>query len=65
MLDLDVGCIINLQEPGEHSLCGDGIDDKIGFSYDPDVFNNVGIAVYNFNWQDLTCPPISKLLMIV
>ena len=55
---------MNLQEPGEHSLCGDGIDDKIGFSYDGDVFNNVGIAYFNFFWQDLTCPKIQKTLMI-
>ena len=47
---LKIGCIMNLQEPGEHSLCGDGIDDKIGFSYDSDVFNNAGIAYYNFYW---------------
>ena len=46
-------------------MCGDGIDDKIGFSYDPDVFNNVGIAYFNFYWQDLTCPPISKVLVAV
>ena len=55
---------MNLQEPGEHSLCGDGIDDKIGFSYDSEVFNNAGIAYFNFFWQDLTCPKISKTLMI-
>ena len=45
-------------------MCGDGIDDKTGFSYDPEVFNNVGIAHFNFFWQDLTCPPIQKVLVV-
>ena len=36
MLALNIGMIVNLQEPGEHSLCGDGINDEIGFSYNPE-----------------------------
>jgi hypothetical protein len=28
--------IINLQEKGEHALCGDGIDEDSGFSYKPE-----------------------------
>lgn len=48
--------IVNLQEPGEHALCADGIIDKIGFSYDPEDFQREGISTFNFFWQDLTCP---------
>ena len=64
MIDLNVGGIFNLQEPGEHSLCADGIDPRIGFSYNPDIFNNEGMAYFNFYWQDLKLPPKEKVLMI-
>ena len=63
MLNLNVGVIINLQEPGEHAFCGDGIDDEIGFSYDPEVFQANGIATFNWFWEDLTCPDYDKVLM--
>ena len=29
---------MNLQEPGEHPFCGDGIHEKSGFSYYPEEF---------------------------
>ena len=36
MKDLQITAIFNLEEPGEHPLCGDGlVSDAIGFSYDP------------------------------
>ena len=38
MYSLNIGMIVNLQEPGEHSLCGEGINDEIGFSYNPEAF---------------------------
>ena len=28
--------VINLQEPGEHPYCGDGVQKSTGFSYDPE-----------------------------
>jgi protein tyrosine phosphatase domain-containing protein 1 len=59
-----VGAIFNLQEPGEHPSCGDGIDDKVGFSYNPEVFNNSGIAYYNYHWQDLKVTNSKQVLMI-
>lgn len=34
MKELKLGTIINLQEPGEHQHCGDGVIEKVGFSYD-------------------------------
>lgn len=33
-----IGAVINLQEPGEHQHCGDGIIEKTGFSYDFEEF---------------------------
>lgn len=54
MKDLKVTAIFNLEEPGEHPLCGDGlVSDAIGFSYDPEIISNAGIAYYNCYWQDL------------
>lgn len=34
MKQYKIGTIVNLQEPGEHQHCGDGIIEKVGFSYD-------------------------------
>ena len=56
MKQLNIGGVFNLQEPGEHALCADGINEKTGFSYNPDEFNSEGIAYHNFFWQDLTVP---------
>ena len=64
MIKLNIGGVFNLQEPGEHALCADGIDDKIGFSYNPDAFNEVGIAYHNFYWQDLKVPPNETMLTV-
>jgi protein tyrosine phosphatase domain-containing protein 1 len=65
MLELNIGAIFNLQEPGEHPLCGDGlVSRQIGFSYDPEVFNNAGISYFNHNWQDHKTTDCSKILMI-
>ena len=30
--------VINLQVPGEHAHCGEGILSSTGFSYDPEIF---------------------------
>ena len=60
----NVKAIINLEEPGEHPFCGDGILEKTGFSYDPEVFMNAGIAYFNLYWEDLTAPRFEKCLQI-
>ena len=59
-----MGAIFNLEEPGEHPSCGDGIDDKIGFSYDPDTFNDKGIAYFNHHWKDLN-PTSPKVVLMI
>jgi len=59
-----VKAIFNLQEPGEHEKCGDGVKDmKIGFAYDPNTLQKHGISVYFFHWQDMTNPTIKELLV--
>jgi protein tyrosine phosphatase domain-containing protein 1 len=61
--EYNVKAIFNLQEPGEHAHCGDGIVDmKIGFSYTPELLQAKGISVYFFSWQDMTNARVSDLL---
>ncbi|KAJ3100608.1 Protein tyrosine phosphatase domain-containing protein 1 [Phlyctochytrium planicorne] len=38
--ELNIGAIFNLQELGEHDLCGDGLEGSTGFSYDPEAWMN-------------------------
>lgn len=33
-----IGSIFNLQEPGEHAICGPGIKAITGLSYSPEMF---------------------------
>lgn len=35
-----VTAVFNLQEPGEHPFCGDGISSRTGFSYTPELLMN-------------------------
>jgi len=61
-----VKAIFNLQEPGEHSSCGDGIvSETIGFAYTPENLQQKGISVYPFHWKDLTNPKFSFLMKVV
>jgi hypothetical protein len=39
---LGIGAIVNVQEPGEHPLCGDGNHRECGFSYLPEEFMDAG-----------------------
>lgn len=57
-----VTAVFNLQEPGEHPFCGDGIIPKTGFSYTPELLMNNGISYFNFHWKDLTNPTFELLL---
>jgi protein tyrosine phosphatase domain-containing protein 1 len=37
----NITAVFNLEEPGEHPYCGDGIMESTGFSYDPnDLFKS-------------------------
>lgn len=37
-----INAIINLQQPGEHASCGDGLAKEGGFSYLPEEFMDHG-----------------------
>ena len=56
--------IFNLEEPGEHPYCGDGIIPSTGFSYTPELLMNEGIQYYNFYWKDLQTPDHKMTLRI-
>ncbi|RWS21684.1 Protein tyrosine phosphatase domain-containing protein 1-like protein, partial [Leptotrombidium deliense] len=46
-----VKSIFNLQQLGEHSKCGAGLQ-KSGFAYDPQLFMENNIYFYNYQWKD-------------
>ncbi|KAF6030252.1 PTPDC1 [Bugula neritina] len=48
---LGLTAIINLQLPGEHYSCGDGLHNN-EFSYRQQDFMDAGIFFYNFGWDD-------------
>ena len=44
-----IGSVFNLQEPGEHAICGPGIKPITGFSYTPEIFmHNDGKLVITY-----------------
>jgi len=60
-----INAIFNLQEPGEHPLCGDGIHPSSGFSYHPEEFYENGIYFFNFGWRDMTATSTDVVLKIL
>lgn len=60
----NIKTIINLQEPGEHANCGNGLHSS-GFSYDPQIFMKNGIYFFNFKWKDYTAGDVNSLLDMV
>ncbi|KAJ3199564.1 hypothetical protein HDU67_002693, partial [Dinochytrium kinnereticum] len=62
---LGVGAIFNLQERGEHELCGDGLEASSGFSYKPETWMDAGISYFNFGWRDMDVPSLDLVLRIV
>jgi len=66
LLAAGVRAIFNLQLPGEHAHCGDGIHkDGDGFSYRLEEFQRRGISTYNLSWVDMGVPTSSFMLNIV
>ena len=61
----NVVAVINLEEPGEHPYCGDGIIPRTGFAYTPEKLMNAGVQYYNFYWKDLQVPDHDRVLGIV
>ena len=65
--ELNIGLIVNLQVPGEHSICGpiDKLDES-GFAYSPSLFESEGIHVLLCGWKDMNVPDsLDHMLNIV
>nr|XP_022301729.1 protein tyrosine phosphatase domain-containing protein 1-like isoform X2 [Crassostrea virginica] len=60
----DIRSVLNLQKPGEHADCGEGLE-KAGFSYDPQIFMENNIFFYNFGWPDYGVAALSTILDMV
>ncbi|XP_061893582.1 protein tyrosine phosphatase domain-containing protein 1 [Entelurus aequoreus] len=61
----DVKTVINLQRPGEHSSCGNPLEQESGFTYRPETFMEAGIYYYNFGWKDYGVASLTTLLDMV
>lgn len=61
-----VVAIINLQVPGEHSLCGyASIQPSSGFTYTPEHFMKNKILYYNFPWRKTSLRSLDYTLCVV
>ena len=43
-----ISTIFNLQQNGEHQLCGDGVDQSSGFAYNPQFFIDNGSTLVTY-----------------
>ncbi|XP_022648245.1 protein tyrosine phosphatase domain-containing protein 1-like isoform X2 [Varroa destructor] len=59
-----IRAVFNLQSPGEHASCGNGLEDE-GFSYKPMQLMEKQIFFYNFAWKDYGTLPKWTILDIV
>ncbi|KRZ20403.1 Protein tyrosine phosphatase domain-containing protein 1, partial [Trichinella pseudospiralis] len=59
-----VKSIFNLQLPFEHAHCGNPLTEH-GFSYDPEIFMEHGMAHYNFGWPDFGIASVEQILDVV
>ncbi|KAJ3379794.1 Protein tyrosine phosphatase domain-containing protein 1 [Entophlyctis sp. JEL0112] len=65
-LSHNIRAVFNLQLPGEHATCGDGLDPRNSlWAYEPEDLMNEGISHYPFGWPDLDVPTNSHMLKIV
>jgi len=63
--DPPVTAVFNLQQPGEHPWCGDGIVPPAGFSYRPETLGRGGLAYYPLGWADFGVPTLEAMSVVV
>ena len=63
--DAGISAIFNLQQPGEHTTCGDGLDHRSEFSYFPEEWMEAGISYLQFGWVDMDIPNCELILSAV
>ena len=61
----NISSVFNLQLPGEHPYCGDGLQQNKAFTYTPEELYEAGIYFYNLGWPDMHTPGISKMINLV
>lgn len=61
----DIRAVFNLQLPGEHPYCGDGLQTSSGFSYRPEELYEAGVAFYNPGWKDMQVPDMPHIVNTV
>ena len=51
---INIGLIVNLQNPFEHAFCGPNANNmhKSGYAYDPNIFINEGITCISYGWTN-------------
>ena len=57
--------VFNLQLPGEHPYCGDGLQENKAFTYTPEELYEAGIYFYNMGWPDMHTPGINNMINLV
>ncbi|XP_070558696.1 protein tyrosine phosphatase domain-containing protein 1-like isoform X2 [Ptychodera flava] len=62
---LGITSIVNLQRPGEHSSCGNTLEEESGFSYLPQTFMDNDVFFYNFGWDDYGVRSLPSILDMV
>ena len=61
----NITSVFNLQLPGEHPYCGDGLQENRAFTYRPEELYEAGIYFYNMGWPDMHTPGISNMINLV
>lgn len=61
----NITSVFNLQLPGEHPYCGDGLQENRAFTYTPDELYEAGIYFYNMGWPDMGTPGINNMINLV
>jgi protein tyrosine phosphatase len=61
----NITSVFNLQLPGEHPYCGDGLQATKAFSYTPEELYDSNLYFYNIGWPDMQVPDLSKIVNLV
>lgn len=61
----NITSVFNLQIPGEHPYCGDGLQQNFAFTYTPEELYEANIYFYNMGWPDMHTPGINKMADLV
>ena len=63
--EVNLTSVFNLQLPGEHPYCGDGLLQNRAFTYTPEELYAAGMYFYNIGWPDMHVPTINMMANLV